>query len=169
LDPELYQGLIFLKHYKGDVEADLSLNFTVTNSEFDASETIELIPEGSKTSVTAQNRINYIYLMSNYKLNIQLESQCAAFFKGLNDIIELKWLRMFNQLELKVLVGGLDGQDLDIDDMQQWTVYGGWDESHPTIRIVSLHALLIIFSEAFEVFLRHKTHTLFLSFLIILI
>ncbi|KAA1096311.1 hypothetical protein PGT21_012536 [Puccinia graminis f. sp. tritici] len=135
LDPELYQGLIFLKHYKGDVEADLSLNFTVTNNEFDASETIELIPEGSKTSVTAQNRINYIYLMSNYKLNIQLESQCAAFFKGLNDIIELKWLRMFNQLELKVLVGGLDGQDLDIDDMQQWTVYGGWDESHPTIRI----------------------------------
>jgi len=135
LDPELYQGLIFLKHYKGDVEADLSLNFTVTNNEFDASETIELIPNGSKTSVTAQNRINYIYLMSNYKLNIQLESQCAAFFKGLNDIIELKWLRMFNQVEMKVLVGGLDGQDLDIDDMQRWTVYGGWDESHPTIRI----------------------------------
>ncbi|PLW45865.1 hypothetical protein PCANC_10121 [Puccinia coronata f. sp. avenae] len=135
LDPELYQGLIFLKHYKGDVEADLSLNFTVTNNEFDASETIELIPNGSKTSVTAQNRINYIYLMSNYKLNIQLESQCAAFFKGLNDIIELKWLRMFNQVEMKVLVGGLDGQDLDIDDMQRWTVYGGWDESHPTIRL----------------------------------
>ncbi|WAR60281.1 hypothetical protein PtB15_9B218 [Puccinia triticina] len=135
LDPELYQGLIFLKHYKGDVEADLSLNFTVTNNEFDASETIELVPQGSKTSVTAQNRINYIYLMSNYKLNIRIESQCAAFFKGLNDIIELKWLRMFNQLELKGLVGGLDGQDLDIDDMQQWTVYGGWDESHPTIRI----------------------------------
>lgn len=135
LDPELYQGLLFLKHYKGDVEADLSLNFTVTTSEFDRSETIDLIPNGSKTSVTAQNRINYIYLMSNYKLNVQLESQCAAFFKGLNDIIELKWLRMFNQVELKVLVGGLDGQDLNIDDMQKCTVYGGWDESHHTIRI----------------------------------
>ncbi len=28
LDPELYQGLIFLKHYSGDPE-ELSLNFTV--------------------------------------------------------------------------------------------------------------------------------------------
>ena len=28
LDPELYKGLIFLKHYKGNFE-DLSLNFTI--------------------------------------------------------------------------------------------------------------------------------------------
>jgi ubiquitin-protein ligase E3 C len=28
LDPTLYQGLIFLKHYTGDLE-DLALNFTV--------------------------------------------------------------------------------------------------------------------------------------------
>ncbi|KNE99767.1 hypothetical protein PSTG_07054 [Puccinia striiformis f. sp. tritici PST-78] len=135
LDPELYQGLIFLKHYKGDIETDLSLNFTITNNEFDESTTIELVPGGSSKSVTVQNRINYIDLISNYKLNIQIEEQCNAFFKGLNDLIDLKWLRMFNQIELKSLVGGLDGQDLDIDDMQANTVYGGWDESHPTIRI----------------------------------
>jgi HECT-domain (ubiquitin-transferase) len=32
LDPELYQGLVFLKHYDSQVEKveDLSLNFTVT-------------------------------------------------------------------------------------------------------------------------------------------
>lgn len=29
LDPELYQGLMFLKHYQGNPE-DLSLNFAVT-------------------------------------------------------------------------------------------------------------------------------------------
>ena len=29
LDPELYQGLIFLKHYTGDLE-DMSLNMAVT-------------------------------------------------------------------------------------------------------------------------------------------
>ncbi|KAJ3293765.1 hypothetical protein HK104_004200 [Borealophlyctis nickersoniae] len=32
LDPELYQGLIFLKNYKGDVERDLSLTFSVDDS-----------------------------------------------------------------------------------------------------------------------------------------
>ncbi|KAH9812750.1 hypothetical protein DFH28DRAFT_392310 [Melampsora americana] len=135
LDPELYQGLLFLKNYKGDVEADLSLNFTLTSNEFDQSDTIELIPNGSKISVTARNRINYIYLISNYKLNVQFEAQCAAFFKGLNDIVELKWLRMFNQVEIKALIGGLDGQDLDFGDLERFTVYGGWDESHETIRI----------------------------------
>ncbi|EGG04684.1 uncharacterized protein MELLADRAFT_37268 [Melampsora larici-populina 98AG31] len=135
LDPELYQGLLFLKNYKGDVEADLSLNFTITSNEFDQSTTIELIPNGSKISVTARNRINYIYLISNYKLNIQFEAQCAAFFRGLNDIVELKWLRMFNQVEIKALIGGLDGQDLDFGDLERCTVYGGWNESHETIRI----------------------------------
>lgn len=32
LDPELYQGLLFLKNYNGDVEKDLCLNFTVTEN-----------------------------------------------------------------------------------------------------------------------------------------
>lgn len=31
LDPELYSGLLFLKNYVGNVETDLSLNFTVTD------------------------------------------------------------------------------------------------------------------------------------------
>jgi ubiquitin-protein ligase E3 C len=30
LDPELYRGLLKLKNYPGNVEEDLSLNFTVT-------------------------------------------------------------------------------------------------------------------------------------------
>jgi ubiquitin-protein ligase E3 C len=31
LDPELYNGLIFLKNYTGNIEADLSLNFTIND------------------------------------------------------------------------------------------------------------------------------------------
>ncbi|KAG0143610.1 hypothetical protein CROQUDRAFT_96115 [Cronartium quercuum f. sp. fusiforme G11] len=110
LDPELYQGLLFLKNYGGDVESDLSLNFTISSQEFGISKTIELLPNGAQIPVT-------------------------TFFKGLNDIVEAKWLRMFNTVELKVLVGGLDGQDLDFDDLQRCTVYGGWDEAHETIRM----------------------------------
>lgn len=162
LDPELYQGLLFLKHYKGDVESDLSLNFTITSNEFDQSNTIELIPDGSKTSVTSRNRINYIYLISNYKLNVQFEPQCAAFFKGLNDIVELKWLRMFNQVEMKVLVGGLDGQDLDFGDLERWTVYGGWDESHQTIRLVCIPFLFPLMQRPLYMY-NAKTISLYLG------
>jgi ubiquitin-protein ligase E3 C len=124
LDPELYNGLMFLKNYTGDVEADLSLNFSITDdgmyplpsppsaavtdgvcADFGVSRTIDLIAGGSDIPVTNENRIQYIYLTSHYRLNSQIEKQCAAFFSGLSEIIPERFLRMFNQAELRMLVG----------------------------------------------------------------
>lgn len=126
LDPELYNGLMFLKNYTGDVETDLSLNFTVTEdgefsiriialalfsyeclnvTDFGVAKTVDLVANGSEIPVTNENRISYIYLTSNYRLNKQLENQCAAFFAGLSEIIQPRSLRMFNQKELRMLVG----------------------------------------------------------------
>lgn len=135
LDPELYRGLLFLKNYTGNVEADLSLNFTVTQEEFGVSKTLDLVPDGKDVAVTNENRMRYIYLVSHYRLNVQTERQCAAFFGGLSDIIDPTWTKMFNQEELRVLVGGTD-QEMDVDDWASNTVYGGWDESHETVRAV---------------------------------
>ncbi|SCV74701.1 BQ2448_7730 [Microbotryum intermedium] len=135
LDPELYSGLIQLKNYTGDVEADLSLNFTVTDEDFGVSKTVDLIPRGSEIAVTNENRIQYIFLMSHYRLNVQLEKQCAAFFAGLSEIIPERFLRMFNQDELRILVGGID-QPIDIDDLKANTVYGGFEgeEANESVR-----------------------------------
>jgi len=136
LDPELYSGLLQLKNYPGNVETDLSLNFTVTDNDFGVSRTIDLIPGGSEIPVTNENRIRYIYLMSNYRLNAQLSSQCSAFFAGLSEIIPERFLRLFNQTELRILVGGAD-ESIDVEDLKSHTVYGGWDgeENNPTIRM----------------------------------
>ncbi|KAM0751833.1 HECT-domain-containing protein [Meredithblackwellia eburnea MCA 4105] len=135
LDPELYNGLIFLKNYTGNVEQDLSLNFTINDEEFGVSRTIELVPGGSDIAVTNENRIRYIYLTSHYRLNGQMALQCAAFFSGLSEIIPERFLRMFNQEELRMLVGGVD-RPIDIEDLKANTVYGGWDgdEANDTIR-----------------------------------
>ena len=92
LDSELYQGLIFLKHYSGDL-ADLALNFTVTQDEFGVAKSVELIPNGSNIPVTKENRSKYIYLVSLYKLSRQIRKQSDAFFDGLSEMIDLKWLR----------------------------------------------------------------------------
>ncbi|KAI5476557.1 ubiquitin-protein ligase E3 C [Pseudohyphozyma bogoriensis] len=134
LDEELYNGLVFLKNYNGNVEADLSLNFTVTEDDFGVSRTIELIPGGADVPVTNENRILYIYLTSNYRLNGQIAKQCDAFFSGLSEIIPERFLRLFNQAELKILVGGVD-QPISIADLKRHTVYGGFpnDEANPTI------------------------------------
>jgi len=83
LDKEVYQNLKFLKNYQGNAE-DLSLNFVVTN--VDGSE-VELIPKGREKSVTNDNKLQYIYKLADYRLNIQIKDQCSAIFKGLSELI----------------------------------------------------------------------------------
>jgi ubiquitin-protein ligase E3 C len=132
LDKELYDGLMFLKNYDGDF-ADLGLTMTVDVNDFGVNRTINLIPNGSEISITRHNRLQYIYLIANYKLNIQIRRQCAAFFSGLGDIIDPDWLKMFNEVELQLLIGG-DEAMIDIQDMKQNCVYGSvYDVNHPTI------------------------------------
>ncbi|PPQ97471.1 hypothetical protein CVT26_002819, partial [Gymnopilus dilepis] len=134
LDPELYNGLIFLKHYTGNVE-DLSLNFTISIEEFGVTKTVDLIKNGSNIAVTKENRLQYIYLVSHYRLTKQIKLQSEAFFEGLSEMIDPKWLRMFNRQEVQVLIGGVNSP-IDMDDLRQHTNYGGlYDDNHETIEM----------------------------------
>ena len=107
LDPQLYDGLLYLKNYNGD-PLDLSLTFAASEEEFGVTKTTDLIPNGQNVPVTRDNRIQYIHLISHYKLNTQIEPQCNAFFQGLSSIIDNKWLNMFDQQELGVLMAGTE-------------------------------------------------------------
>lgn len=133
LDSELYRGLITLKNYSGDVENDFALNFTVVNEEFGVRETVPLISNGAEIPVTRENRLSYIYHMTRYRLSTQIEPQCRAFFHGLSELIEPRWLRLFNREELRVLVCGTE-DPIDVDDLQQNTVYGGYHEKDMAIQ-----------------------------------
>ncbi|KAJ7110703.1 HECT-domain-containing protein [Mycena crocata] len=143
LDPTLYKGLIFLKHFSGDVE-DLALNFTADVEDAGTTRTIELLPDGTNMAVTKQNRLQYIYLIAHFRLSRQIKPQSEAFFEGLSEIIDPRWLRMFNQQELQALLGGADS-GIDIDDLRAHTRYDGvysntvvddkedLENDHPTI------------------------------------
>jgi len=133
LDPDLYQGLIFLKNYTGNVE-DLSLNFTVATEDFGVAKAVDLIPNGSNVLVSRENRLQYIYLVSHYRLSKQIKLQSEAFFEGLSEMIDPKWLRMFNQHELQILLGGVNAP-VDLGDLRQHTNYGGlYNNEEPTIQ-----------------------------------
>ncbi|KAJ3049351.1 hypothetical protein HK097_009641 [Rhizophlyctis rosea] len=133
LDPDLYRGLISLKNYDGDV-ADMGLTFSIDDDDFGTSRSVDLVPNGSHIPVTAENRRRYIHLVANYRLNTQIMRQTNAFFRGLKDLIEPKWLKMFNQQELQMLIGGATSP-IDIADLRRNTQYGGgFDEEHPTVQ-----------------------------------
>lgn len=123
-----------LKAYDGDV-SDLGLDFTVVSHELGETRVEELKPGGSNITVNSSNRIEYIQLMADYKLNKQIRKHCVAFREGLNNVLNIEWLFMFSNVELQVLISGAE-IPVDIDDLRLHAKYGGnFDGSHPTIEI----------------------------------
>ncbi|KAK6496540.1 hypothetical protein TWF481_001542 [Arthrobotrys musiformis] len=151
LDRSLWRGLQALKHYDERTIEELDLTFAVENN-FQMADpqapsglspkiiVVDLKPNGSQTPVKPSNRLEYIHLVSRYKLAVQGKQQTNAFLKGLSSIISPRWLSMFNQSELQTLVGGNESP-LDIDDLRENTVYGGIytmgddQQEHETIKM----------------------------------
>jgi len=133
LDEKLYNGLLHLKK-EANFEA-LALDFTVTEEEFGVTRVVNLVPNGTQVALSASNRSQYIYLVSHYHLSRKIKRQSEAFFEGLASMVDPKWLRMFNQQEMQLLISGAN-HPIDIQDLRSNTVYGGvYDESHPTIQL----------------------------------
>lgn len=124
VDAQLYNNLMFLKNYNGDV-ADLSLTFTVVAEDFGGSKEIPLIPNGSKIDVTSSNKHRYIGLVAKYYVVDRLKDQAEAFTRGLWDVIDRGWLQLFNEPELQVLISGSSEDKIDVPDMRSHTRYTG--------------------------------------------
>lgn len=144
MDKELYNGMMRLKNYPGDV-ADLYLDFTVTDQVSLPNQPVKtisrkLVANGDQVSVTNDNRLLYISYIARHRLVVQPAAQTLAFLRGLREIIRPSWLSMFNQLELQRLVGG-DSSEIDIEDLRKHTMYSGLYEvgddgiDHPTITL----------------------------------
>lgn len=132
LDPIMYRNLLYLKSYQGDV-TELGLDFTVLSDELGERRVDELKPGGANITVTSHNRIEYIHLMADYKLNKQIRAQCYAFKQGISNVVSLDWLQMFNNKELQVLISGAQ-IPVDVHDLKLHTNYtGGYTPDHPTI------------------------------------
>jgi len=142
-DEGLYQGLLQLKNYGGNVE-DFSLDFTIQDTYSlpgTPTQTItrELVPNGANKTVTNENRPIYVSYVARHRLLIQPFQQTQAFLKGLSSIIKPSWLSMFNQVELQTLIGG-DSSEISVEDLRRNTIYGGVyqlgdDGEHPTVRL----------------------------------
>ncbi|WVO16628.1 hypothetical protein L204_104307 [Cryptococcus depauperatus] len=123
LDKDLYKGLIILKN--DPKPEDMALTFSITDEEFGVQRQIDLLPGGSEISVTAENRHEYIQLVCKYRLDRQISAQSRAFFVGLSDLIDAKWLRMFDQQELQQLIGGEEAP-VDIKDLKAHCNFDGF-------------------------------------------
>jgi len=124
IDPQLYNNLMFLKNYDGDAE-DLYLTFTVANNDFGGNKEVNLIPNGADVMVTNMNKQRYIGLVAKHHVCDRLREQSIAFTRGLWEVIDGSWLRLFNEPELQVLISGSSDGKIDIEDMRSNTRYVG--------------------------------------------
>lgn len=124
IDPQLYSNLLFLKNYDGDA-SDLCLSFTVTVDDFGGTREIPLVPNGANVDVTNSNKHRYIGLVAKYYVYDRLREQSEAMIRGLFEVVDRSWLRLFNEPELQVLISGASDGKLDVDDLRAHCNYVG--------------------------------------------
>merc|ERR1712054_274229 len=98
---------MFLLEYQGNFE-DLALVFAIDEDEY------------GKTIT--------------YNLHRRQHAQTVAFLTGLQDIIELKWLKLFNSNELQVLLSGDAHGKIDVTDWKYYTKYDRCNAFNKTIQ-----------------------------------
>eukprot|EP00557_Chaetoceros_sp_GSL56_P007737 CAMPEP_0176505780 /NCGR_PEP_ID=MMETSP0200_2-20121128/16685_1 /TAXON_ID=947934 /ORGANISM="Chaetoceros sp., Strain GSL56" /LENGTH=1269 /DNA_ID=CAMNT_0017905373 /DNA_START=111 /DNA_END=3920 /DNA_ORIENTATION=+ len=126
MDKTLYNNLMFLKTYDGDAK-DLCLTFAVSKDDFGSNEEISLISGGENIEVTNLNKHRYIEMVAKYYVCDRIKDQSEAFRRGLWDVIEKKWLQIFNEPELQVVISGPNDGSIDIEDMKANTkLVGGY-------------------------------------------
>eukprot|EP00299_Pterocystis_sp_00344_P020075 c9890_g1_i2.p1 GENE.c9890_g1_i2~~c9890_g1_i2.p1 ORF type:complete len:581 (+),score=116.48 c9890_g1_i2:937-2679(+) len=132
-DAEMHKNLMYILNCDPAEVESLYLFFSVSRDRFGVSQSIDLKPNGASIQVTAENRVEYVYQMAHYLLNVELRAQQLAFIKGLSDLVPIHWLRMFSPEELQMLISGTQ-QDINVDDLEQNVVYNGYTVDSPVIR-----------------------------------
>ena len=73
-----------------------------------------------------------MHLMADYKLNVQMRTACHHFRRGLEDVVLVDWLQMFDHEEFQTLVAGAE-VPISIEDFKLHTAYSGKIELHHDI------------------------------------
>jgi len=58
--------------------------------------------------VTNSNKVEYVYLMADYKLNQRAKEQTKALIRGFRTVISESWIRLFSPPELQRVLSGED-------------------------------------------------------------
>ena len=109
----------------------LEETFSVTEDRFGEYVVVELRPGGESQDVTELNKDEYVDLVVVHRIAGGIKEQFQAFMQGLNDVLPLDLLRVFDEHELDLLICGTT--EIDIDDWMQFTDYRGYEETDRVI------------------------------------
>ena len=134
-DMEYYKNLTkLLSLNEAEIEG-LDLTFELTLGEGQFVRTVELLPGGKAKSVTKQNVIQYVHLVSHQRLNVQGAVQTKSFLHGFRDLIPASWVRLFSAYELQKLISGDDSlRGFDVPSLKRAMKYAAG--YHPSQQVM---------------------------------
>jgi len=134
LDNDLFEQLMNLRDMDPMMVKDLELYFTYSVNEKSKKDE-DLVEGGKDIRVTKENRLFYIEKVAKLKLNTGINKQLEAMRSGLETILPIHWLKLFNPTEVEFLLYGNDVDKIDTDDWEANTQLEGFTENDPTIQL----------------------------------
>lgn len=130
VDTEYYNSLRWIMD---NDPAELDLRFSVDEDLFGQMQQRELTAGGADLAVTQENKGRYVDLVIQWRFASRVRPQMNAFLEGLNELVPLALLRLFDEHELELLMCGI-GQ-IDVRDWRRHTVYkGGYHANHVVVQ-----------------------------------
>ena len=128
--PQMYKSFVQLLECEDASAAGLT--FEVTRSSFGELVTEELKEGGAETSVTNDNREEFVHLWIDYMLCKSVAEPFNAFARGFRKVCDSKIFEWFHPDEIELLICG--NPKLDFDELRRTATYEGYSKDH---RIVS--------------------------------
>lgn len=120
VDSEYYNSLLWILE---NDPAELDLRFCVDEETFGLMQQRELKTNGANIPVTQENKTEYINLVIQGRFVSRIQPQMNAFLEGFNELIPLNLIKIFDEHELELLIGGIG--KIDVKDWKENTAYKG--------------------------------------------
>lgn len=78
IDPEYFKSLVWM--LENDIDGVLDLTFSVERDDFGVSKVVDLIPDGRNIVVTNENKAEYVRLIADQRLSIDIKDQMTVRF-----------------------------------------------------------------------------------------
>ena len=117
LDSSLYKSLQWLLDNHIDSSLEQHFSITVDDENIGVLSTIELKENGSNIIVTDENKEEFVKLMCEYRMKVQIKQQIDAFLTGFYGLIPKNEIQMFTPNELDLLICGVP--EIDFKDLRE--------------------------------------------------
>ena len=94
-------------HRDNDITDVIDETFSVTEDRFGEIVTLDLIPNGQDITVTEENKADYVNAVVEYRISKRVREQFDAFISGFNELIPPELIKVFDERELELLIGGI--------------------------------------------------------------